>query len=250
MMSDLVLDDRVNKQSVDSFIGQKLRIFRRRAGATLEEIANAVNISKQLIQKYETGMTKIPVSVLCRIADILHIKPTDFFEGYRAAHKPNDQNLYLSAEKTDTLKILLISTAIEIDYMLQSLGPQIRLVISTSNLTCMDDIDNYARQLKFGHKNFPIPDIIIYDTPSHQTQIQGFMKKIRHTPFNRETPVVILSTNPEIEAMKKAYFYGAAGYIYKNIPAPKLKKNLKHMLNYWGKACNLSGTNKVSMGEN
>lgn len=245
-MSDLVEDNVIEKQSIDYFIGQKLRSFRHRAGVTLADVANYVNLSKQLIQKYETGSTKIPASVLCRIADMLHIKPADFFEGYKKLHHQENENLFLTDEKTNTLKIFLISAAIEIDYMIQSLAVETKLKISTSNITSCDEIDNYARELLYDNTILPMPDIIIYDMPAQSCQIQNFIKKIRQKPFNSEAPIIILSSNAEIDLMKKAYFYGAAGYIYKNISADKLKKHLKHVVNYWGKACNLAGTNAVS----
>jgi transcriptional regulator with XRE-family HTH domain len=244
-MSDLFLENNgviQKKQSIDAFIGQKLRNFRLRYGVTIADIAKKVNVSMQLIQKYETGLTKIPVSVLCRIADILHINPSDFFEDYNKLTHSTRKPSSLSHVKTNSLNILMVSVSIDIDYMIQNVSLETGLKISTFNLVSSDDIDDYARQLQQMSHKIPMPDIVLYDMPAQKSNLNEVIKKIRLKPFNIEAPIIVLSTNPDTQIMQKAYHFGIAGYIYKNIPVLELQENLKYLLLYWGKSCNLLGT--------
>ncbi len=246
-MSDLILENNAdchnhNKQSIDAFIGQKIRNMRLKYGITLADIAKKINVSMQLIQKYETGLTRIPVSVLCRIADILHISPSDFFENYNRLNDKSDKIPSLSHQKTNSLNILLISVPMDIEYCIQNLTNETGLKLSTFHLESTDDIENYARDMRYmGHK-IPMPDIIVYDMPAQKANVHDFMRKIRLKPFNTEAPIILLSMNPDIKIMQHAYHLGVAGYIYKNMPIDNLQENLKYMLLYWGKACNLAGT--------
>lgn len=242
-MSDVILNDIIDsKHSIDAFIGQKLRDFRLKSGVTLSEIAKRMNLSMQLIQKYETGVTKIPVSALCRLASIFNIRPSDFFEGYDLLVKKPKNKLSLSAEKNNHLNVLLVSVSIEINYIIQNLATETELNISLFNLTSPDDIHDYARHLICHQHNIPIPDIILYDIPTHRNDVSDFIKKIRLKPMNLEAPIIILSANTDVEPMKRAYYQGVAGYIYKNTSLDDLKQNLKYTMLYWGKSCNLAGT--------
>ena len=242
-MSNLPLEDITHdKYSVDAFIGHRLRNIRLKSGIKLSEIAKRLNLSMQLIQKYETGVTRIPVSALCRIADILNTNPSYFFDGYEQLFNKSGNVTTLSHVKTDSLNILLVSASIDIEYMVQNLKTDTGLKISIFTVIDPTEIHDYARQLTHTHHTLPVPDIVLYDMPVQKSDIQDFIKKIRLNPLNIEAPIIILSMNPDIDAMKKAYYYGVSGYIYKNIPTDELQNSLKYMLLYWGKGCNLNGT--------
>ncbi len=241
-MSDLLLEHTDDTQSIDVFIGHKLRNIRIKSGATLLDIARRANVSVQLVQKYETGLTRIPVSILCRIADVLNTKPADFFEDYHQLTHKSEKKICLSGEKTQSLNVLLVSESIDIEYMLQKLTHEIALKMSLYHIKTSDDIEDYATQLKHIHGKIPVPDIILYDMPIEKTNCQDFIKKIRFNPLHIEAPIIVLSMSSDISVMQKAYCEGIAGYIYKNIAMSDLQENLKYLLLYWGRTCNLLGT--------
>ena len=69
------------KNPVDLHIGQRVRHRRWLLGMTQQQLAQAVGIRFQQIQKYETGMNRISASRLWDIADALGVSISFFFEG-------------------------------------------------------------------------------------------------------------------------------------------------------------------------
>lgn len=60
---------------VDREIGLRLRAFRTLIGVTQASLADAVGLTFQQVQKYETGKSRLSASMLCRFADILGVQP-------------------------------------------------------------------------------------------------------------------------------------------------------------------------------
>ncbi|MBQ3124481.1 MAG: helix-turn-helix transcriptional regulator [Clostridia bacterium] len=50
--------------------GTKLELLRREAGMTQEEVAEYLGISRNTLAAYESGKSKIPLSVFIRLADL------------------------------------------------------------------------------------------------------------------------------------------------------------------------------------
>ncbi len=67
---------------VDDHVGQKIRHRRWLMGLTQQQLADAVGIKFQQIQKYETGMNRVSASRLWDIAQTLEVSPGYFFEGF------------------------------------------------------------------------------------------------------------------------------------------------------------------------
>lgn len=66
---------------VDSHVGQKIRQRRWMVGMTQQQLAEAVGIKFQQIQKYETGMNRVSASRLWDISRALDVSASFFFEG-------------------------------------------------------------------------------------------------------------------------------------------------------------------------
>lgn len=66
---------------VDSHVGQKIRQRRWMVGMTQQQLAEAVGIKFQQIQKYETGMNRVSASRLWDISRALGVSASYFFEG-------------------------------------------------------------------------------------------------------------------------------------------------------------------------
>ncbi|HRO13693.1 MAG TPA: helix-turn-helix transcriptional regulator [Paracoccus sp. (in: a-proteobacteria)] len=81
------------KHSVDVHVGKRIRHRRWTIGVTQQQLAEAVGIKFQQIQKYETGMNRVSASRLWDIAQALDVPVTYFFEGLAAedaAAAPSD----------------------------------------------------------------------------------------------------------------------------------------------------------------
>ncbi len=61
--------------AVDAAMGQTLRKYRKAAGLSQAELGQAVGVSFQQIQKYETGDNRVSISRLFRIAEKLEVEP-------------------------------------------------------------------------------------------------------------------------------------------------------------------------------
>jgi transcriptional regulator with XRE-family HTH domain len=66
---------------VDTHVGQKMRARRIFLGMSQSEVADAIGITFQQIQKYETGSNRVGASRLQQISDVLGVSPFYFFEG-------------------------------------------------------------------------------------------------------------------------------------------------------------------------
>ncbi len=66
---------------VDVHVGKRVRHRRWLTGMTQQQLAEAVGIKFQQIQKYETGMNRVSASRLWDIAHSLGVPVSYFFEG-------------------------------------------------------------------------------------------------------------------------------------------------------------------------
>lgn len=73
------------KHPVDVHVGKRIRQRRWMNGTTQQQLAEAVGIKFQQIQKYETGMNRVSASRLWDIAHVLCVPVSFFFEGIDAA---------------------------------------------------------------------------------------------------------------------------------------------------------------------
>ncbi|MGY6410785.1 MAG: helix-turn-helix domain-containing protein [Alkalilacustris sp.] len=69
------------KHPVDVHVGKRIRHRRWLQGMTQQQLADAVGIKFQQIQKYETGMNRVSASRLWDIATALDVQISFFFEG-------------------------------------------------------------------------------------------------------------------------------------------------------------------------
>jgi transcriptional regulator with XRE-family HTH domain len=73
---------------IDLHIGKRLRRRRRLLGLTQQQLACAVGVRFQQIQKYECGANKVSASRLWRLAEALEVPIAYFYEGLGGAAAP------------------------------------------------------------------------------------------------------------------------------------------------------------------
>jgi transcriptional regulator with XRE-family HTH domain len=66
---------------IDQHVGDRIRRRRTLLGYTQEQLAEALDISYQQIQKYETGANRVSAGRLYQISQRLEVPITFFFEG-------------------------------------------------------------------------------------------------------------------------------------------------------------------------
>ncbi len=94
------------KHPVDIHVGKRIRHRRWMLGMTQQQLADAVGIKFQQIQKYETGMNRVSASRLWDIATTLDVTIGFFFQGLgEDARETNAEGADLLAEK-EALELL------------------------------------------------------------------------------------------------------------------------------------------------
>jgi transcriptional regulator with XRE-family HTH domain len=91
--------------SVDIHVGQKIRQRRWLLGMTQQQLAEAVGIKFQQIQKYETGMNRVSASRMWDISRVLDVQPNFFFEGLDESCDAESDDAQL-LKKRETLELL------------------------------------------------------------------------------------------------------------------------------------------------
>lgn len=71
---------------VDVHVGSKVRLRRKAVGKSQQQMADAIRLTFQQVQKYERGSNRISASKLYQIAQSLQVPVDYFFEGLEQAH--------------------------------------------------------------------------------------------------------------------------------------------------------------------
>ena len=66
---------------IDQHVGERIRLRRTERGLTQEQLAEALGVSYQQIQKYETGANRISAGRIFQISRKLDVTVGYFFEG-------------------------------------------------------------------------------------------------------------------------------------------------------------------------
>ena len=69
---------------VDVHVGRQVRLYRTVAGLSQTQLAEAIGLTFQQVQKYERGGNRISASKLVQIGQVLGTPVTAFFEGLEA----------------------------------------------------------------------------------------------------------------------------------------------------------------------
>lgn len=69
--------------SIDKAVGARIRTYRKALGMSQTELADAIGVRFQQVQKYENGSNRVAASRLWQIADALGISVVALFEDVR-----------------------------------------------------------------------------------------------------------------------------------------------------------------------
>lgn len=74
--------------SVDSFIGRRMRQFRWLCGMSHDDLAEHLSVEPEQIKAYERGEARVAAAQLFQIAEAMNVPVTAFFEGMGATPGP------------------------------------------------------------------------------------------------------------------------------------------------------------------
>lgn len=81
-----------NANAIDRRVGERIRRRRVLLGVTQDQLADALGISYQQIQKYETGANRVSAGRLAQIAEVLEVQPGWFFDSSGSVEAPSDSS--------------------------------------------------------------------------------------------------------------------------------------------------------------
>jgi transcriptional regulator with XRE-family HTH domain len=73
------LNTLTSAEPIDQFVGRRIRELRTAAGASQVDIATAVGVTFQQLQKYETARNRVSASRLHMMAEYLGVDVREFF---------------------------------------------------------------------------------------------------------------------------------------------------------------------------
>ena len=78
------------RDPVDISVGARIRLARKMRGRSQQGLAEAIGVTFQQVQKYESGANRVSASMLTRIAADLDVPITEFFGPADAASQVSD----------------------------------------------------------------------------------------------------------------------------------------------------------------
>ena len=99
---------RAQAKTVDTHVGQQIRDKRNEHGMSQTEVANAIGVTFQQVQKYERGTNRVGASRLFDLSRILSVPIQYFFAGLNNQSTPiekEDDNV-IHLMKPDTVELV------------------------------------------------------------------------------------------------------------------------------------------------
>ena len=107
-MSAAAKQSRAQANAVDTHVGQRIRDKRNERGMSQTEVANALGVTFQQVQKYERGTNRVGASRLFDLSRILSVPIQYFFAGLNNQSTPiekEDDNV-IHLMKPDTVELV------------------------------------------------------------------------------------------------------------------------------------------------
>ena len=94
----MTADTEAGRPTLDKAIGARIRMIRKMRAMSQPELAAAIGLSFQQVQRYETGESSLSVALMSRIACALGVSPAHLLEAF--LHDPVNTEPGLDALQT------------------------------------------------------------------------------------------------------------------------------------------------------
>lgn len=106
-MLNTAKDRNIVSASLNQHLGKKLRLRRTSLGLTQTQVAKAINVTFQQIQKYEKGTNGVSSARLLQLANFLKVPIKYFFEDFQDFNNQSNQDSsHTSHEATNVSEIM------------------------------------------------------------------------------------------------------------------------------------------------
>ena len=225
------------------YIGKRLKEKRKKLGLTLLEIAESVGISHQQLQKYEAAQCRVSAETLHRIAAILGVDLSYFFQGFENYSKKTMQNSTgtRGAFAHKKISILIIEGDPQEEAWIRA-----ALGVNTKKKVVYGAHRPDQAMAFLRHKSttteFVKPDILILSFDFPQQEGQWLLREVKRDRDLRNIPVIIVSHNKQANQVINAYNHAAGGYIHKSTNVGEFQRAIKSAVAYWSQiVCSPTG---------
>ena len=130
----------IKKRNVELY-GSKVKKYRKRAGLSAQQLADALQITRSSIQNWECGLTRPDPEFLVRLFSILDVEPNEFFEigGIGSVLTADEETLvknYRTLDEISKNNLVAIS---------ETLSKQSRINTLKNSVESMSLISDYGR---------------------------------------------------------------------------------------------------------
>lgn len=230
--------------TISKYVGKKIKQLRLKKKFTLLQVAEKLNLSHQQIQKYEQGITKIPIFIVYKLANIFNTDIQYFLEGFEELDdneemQVKDEKLIHHKKNKDVVIVMVEDDHID-EYIfrdaLENSGYKYNLMT----------IHDGAKAIEFikakDYSEFPRPDFFILDLNVAKRNGLEILKEIKRDRDLLDIPVMIMTNSINTEDMKNAYKLNASGFICKSSDHSEFCSSIKTLLDYWMKVVVLPST--------
>jgi CheY-like chemotaxis protein/DNA-binding XRE family transcriptional regulator len=231
-----------NIHSIDSYIGKQIKKRRQKLNLTLSALAEKIGVSHQMVTKYESGKTRLPVAVLHDIAKALAVEYSYFLDGFEDKNPPKEETKTINRSCSRPLHILLVEDdpgdVFLIEKIIASLPTPVEMYHVHDGEQALDFIKGNRQQY-----DFPTPDLILLDLNIPKRTGHEVLKAIKSDRTVCHIPVVIMTSSIIRDEMKRVYQNYAAGYICKSFDVNIMTQALTHLAYYWSTVVMLPNRN-------
>ena len=130
---------RKGPSTVDKIVGRNIRIYRLAKGISQTELGDSLDITFQQIQKYENGVNRVGSGRLFKIASVLEVPVTAFFEGSDGAHQSKDPRVFGLLAEPHSMQLIQAFSEIKDPRIRRSIVALVRTIARSDDSTFSDD---------------------------------------------------------------------------------------------------------------
>jgi len=220
--------------AVDLFIGKRIVYLRKKRHLSQDDLAAMVGVSRQQIQKYETGATKVAIGMLLSICRAIKVDIDAALEGISDIAPPQESKQeFISDEYNTHLNVLLVEDSSLDERITRKAIEKTELSVHISSVENGQEAMELLRNILQGLSSEPMPNIILLDLKMPKLNGYETLKSLKSNQDLKHIPAIVITNSITITEMNKVYKAGASGYIVKSFCPEHYYDKMRVIMNYW-----------------
>jgi transcriptional regulator with XRE-family HTH domain len=130
---------RKGPSSVDKIVGRNIRIYRLAKGISQTDLGDSLDITFQQIQKYEHGANRVGSGRLFKIASVLEVPVTAFFEGTDGGHQSGNPRVFGLLAEPHSIQLIEAFSEIKDPKIRRSIVTLVRTIAQSDGHSTLSD---------------------------------------------------------------------------------------------------------------